>query len=251
MSGLTDFGWSAASAGLDAALGFASSRSAARQEYKYAKKMYQHRYQWQMKDMQAAGLNPMLAFSQGAPVPDSPNVHPSTTGVETGIRAFSAKKQANLLNEQTNLTRATANKEAAIGEQQEMQNAITRSSYEYQAATKDEVDRGFKGTSAASTERWQATQRKLVAEADSAETAAKTAGVNLQRAENDYEREKALRPLVVAHQEYVNKGLKLGLSEKEADAQFYEMLGGWAKGSGLMAEAVKLYMMYLKLKGSQ
>lgn len=39
--------------------------------------MMQNRYQMQVKDLQAAGLNPMLAYTQGAPMPSSVGQAPS------------------------------------------------------------------------------------------------------------------------------------------------------------------------------
>jgi len=245
-------GWSAAaSAAADFAGDYFGGMSSARKEYTYAKKMYKKRYQWQVKDLKAAGLNPMLSYMNPAPLPDSPSVDAKPDSfAQTGIRAYSAKKEAALIEEQTNLARTGANKTRAEAEGVEIDNTIKRADPLYQNAVSALGPLGEARTSASAQARFDATTKKMQSEADAAETAAKTAGVNLQRAENDRDRERALRPMIEAHADYVNRGLKLGLSEKEADAQFYEMLGGWAKGSGLMAEAAKLYMMYLKLKGS-
>lgn len=54
-------------------LSVASARDSQKLAYKYAKRMYQHRYQWAMDDMRAAGLNPILAYKGigGAPTPGS------------------------------------------------------------------------------------------------------------------------------------------------------------------------------------
>lgn len=54
--------------------------SSAKQQQKASERAYKHRYQWEMEDLRKAGLNPMLAISQGAPGPahmaqaDAPDV---------------------------------------------------------------------------------------------------------------------------------------------------------------------------------
>lgn len=43
------------------------NRAAAERQYEMQTDAYKHRYQWQMEDMRRAGLNPLLAYQQGAP----------------------------------------------------------------------------------------------------------------------------------------------------------------------------------------
>lgn len=72
-------GWEyAAGAAMDltnTALGFYTSSKA----YRRAKEMYQHRYQWAVDDMRKAGLNPILAGTNGASVSgaNAPSIAPS------------------------------------------------------------------------------------------------------------------------------------------------------------------------------
>lgn len=60
----------------------------------FAEESYKHRYQWQVKDMQKAGLNPMLAFSQGAPNVPQPNIPNIGESVTHGAQAGAAVAQA-------------------------------------------------------------------------------------------------------------------------------------------------------------
>lgn len=51
------------------ALGYKKQRELMREQFKLNKKAYKHRYQWSMKDLRAAGLNPILAAGGTPPVP--------------------------------------------------------------------------------------------------------------------------------------------------------------------------------------
>lgn len=57
----------AAIAGLFGLAGTAIDASTAKQQMKFQKHMYRHRYQYQMEDMREAGLNPILAYRQAPP----------------------------------------------------------------------------------------------------------------------------------------------------------------------------------------
>jgi len=49
----------------NAAQAWAESRAGTAKQFERNKEMFQNRYQWTMKDMKAAGLNPILALSKG------------------------------------------------------------------------------------------------------------------------------------------------------------------------------------------
>ncbi len=44
-----------------------AAQASSREQMAFQERSYKHRYQWQMADMKAAGLNPMLAYSSSAP----------------------------------------------------------------------------------------------------------------------------------------------------------------------------------------
>ena len=60
---------------IDVGTGFAASSQA----YKRARKMYRHRYQWAAEDLEKAGLNRILALTQGPGSPGT-NVQQAKTG---------------------------------------------------------------------------------------------------------------------------------------------------------------------------
>ena len=67
-----------------------SARKAADLAWKRSKIAYKHRYQWQVDDMQAAGLNPMLAMDVGAgSAPHAPVAEAGQLGA--GVGAATAK----------------------------------------------------------------------------------------------------------------------------------------------------------------
>lgn len=58
------------------------------QQWEHTKELYQNRYQWQAKDMKAAGLNPILAATGGglsAPVTSAPQVQNEAAPLMQGI----------------------------------------------------------------------------------------------------------------------------------------------------------------------
>lgn len=102
LSSLTNFGLSAMQAH--------QSKKAARKAFEREIYAYQHRYQWSMQDMAAAGLNPILAAgtSPGSPPSASAADVPDYSGAaDAGIRGFSAAAQAALTREQRKLTSDT------------------------------------------------------------------------------------------------------------------------------------------------
>ena len=83
-------------------------------QQQFAKEMYQHRYRYTMRDMQKAGLNPILAYQQGG------GSAPSAAGVGTphvktdrigssAVAAMRAAKEMDLLDAQAQQSRTQSN----------------------------------------------------------------------------------------------------------------------------------------------
>lgn len=81
----------------------------------FAKQMYTHRYQYTMKDMRKAGLNPILAYSQGvgggvsAPMGAAPDfANAMSSGAESGARRGKITTEKELIKQQTDTSAAMA-----------------------------------------------------------------------------------------------------------------------------------------------
>lgn len=75
-----------------AALGHYFDKSSAAQSNAYNFYNYQHRYQWQVEDMRKAGLNPILAATQGAGAVPATQV--GTSGASAGLSSGAASATA-------------------------------------------------------------------------------------------------------------------------------------------------------------
>lgn len=104
-------GFGLAGSAISAAASFALQEDA----QKFAKGMYKHRYRYTMADMRKAGLNPILAYSQGvgggvsAPMGSAPDFAGAMTqGAESGARRGKIKTEKALIGQQTITSAAQA-----------------------------------------------------------------------------------------------------------------------------------------------
>ena len=73
----------------------ASAREAAQDQMQFQKTMFQHRYQWTMRDMKKAGLNPILAYKQGGGgTPGGSSYTPANVGAAATQGAAAASSSA-------------------------------------------------------------------------------------------------------------------------------------------------------------
>ena len=129
-----------------------SARSQASAAQQFSERAYRNRYQWQMEDMRRAGLNPILAYKQGAPAGPSgvmaPAFNPaegamagasSAVGLRTARQNYLNLKEQNqviqhdaiLRDRQHNLTEQQANTAFEIFQQQKMETEIQRQFYNW------------------------------------------------------------------------------------------------------------------------
>lgn len=227
-------------------LGAAGSIFSGKQSADYAERSYKHRYQWMVKDLQKAGLNPMLAVSQGPgspPQPDFPNVgEGAVKGAQAGSAAALARLQAQNIEASTDLARHQGNKAAAEGKAQEMLNLIQEANPVYQSAKSTLGAKGeVTGPSALATDRFNAelAQIKNAGEKLAAETENVRLANDLQKGELTLQEIKIkyaepLAALETAYKAAIARATAAGVPAAEADAAFWEEAGPLGKAAAFL-----------------
>lgn len=224
-------------------LGAAGSIFSGKQSADYAEESYKHRYQWMVKDLRKAGLNPMLAVSQGPGSPAQPNFpnhgEAAVKGAQAGSAVAMARLQAQNVEAATDLAQHQGNKAAAEGEAQQMQNLIMKADPLYQSAKATLTEQGeVGGPSALATEKFGAELSQIKNTSDKiAQEAANLRIVNeIQKGELTLQQVKIkyadqLASIEASYREAMAKAAKAGVPAAEADAAFWNTAGPWGKAA--------------------
>lgn len=211
-----------AAAAVGAAIGAGGSLAANSQSAKAAESNYKHRYQWQVKDLQKAGLNPMLAYMNAAPnVPQPQFQNVGEAAVKGGTMTSSAVMaqklgQAQLMNLafDSDLKNNQAQVAANTARGLDIDNELKSYALPYGA------------------DRARLDMEKLNADVKNLEHVAQNSGLeNLLKQQDvefsrlDREQKQALASIEILYKKYMAEQARLGLNSAAADAKFWEQTG--------------------------
>lgn len=187
----------------------ASARSVEKQ-MKFQEEMSNTSYERRMEDLRRAGLNPMLAISQGgASTPSGASYVSQNTGaaaVEGGTKAFNAVTSAQVAKANIANTQASTENLRQEGRVKKI-DADIKEYYAPWAAHVAETQIAQLDANLANTLR-------------DIELKAK----DIERRGQDIRQADVMNPLLEMYQKYVNEAQRLGMNERQADAEFWKTL---------------------------
>lgn len=194
-----------------ALIGAAGSLFSGKQSADFSEKSYKHRYQWQVEDLKKAGLNPMLAYSQGAPnvaQPNFPNTgEAAVRGASTAVAAKLAMAQMENVKADTELKGSATALNVANARSASIEAGIKEASLPWAPVLAQATAQG-------------ADKQIALMQTQINEIAERTVGHRLSN-----EQLTKIQPLLVKAQELANKGADLDMMRRAVENEWYNAMG--------------------------